>query len=102
MLASGWPIVTVPMNLVKYRIRHDSLYRTMTDVQNQVMRELLFGTHREVASRFANEIILQLEHQLMVSQAPAVRPGSDGPLASRPLKKLWWATQRLLNRLSTS
>jgi hypothetical protein len=102
MLASGWPIVTIPMNLVKYRIRQDSLYRTMTDVQNQVMRELLFGTHREVASRFANEIILQLEHQLMASQSTAGRPGPNGPLASRPLKKLWWATQRFLNRLSTS
>lgn len=63
MLASGWPIVTIPMHLLKYRVRSDSLYRSMTDIQNQVMRELLFKTHRETASKFAVEIAMQIEHQ---------------------------------------
>lgn len=62
MLASGWPIVTIPMHLLKYRVRSNSLYRSMTDVQNQVMRELLLSTHRETVSKFAVEIALQLEH----------------------------------------
>lgn len=63
MLTSGWPIVTIPMHLLKYRVRSDSLYRSMTDVQNQVMRELLFNTHRETVSKFAVEIAMQIEHQ---------------------------------------
>ena len=33
----------------------------MTNVQNQVMRELLFGKHRETVSRFAVEISMQIE-----------------------------------------
>ncbi|MDR4499241.1 MAG: glycosyltransferase family 2 protein [Candidatus Scalindua sp.] len=63
MLVSGWPIVTIPMHLTKYRVRRDSLYRSMTDVQNQVMRELLLNTHRETVSKFAVEIAMQLENQ---------------------------------------
>jgi hypothetical protein len=100
MLKSGWPIVTIPMHLVRYRIRHDSLYRTMTDVQNQVMRELLFTSHRDLVSRFAVEIAAQLEHQLMSARTRARRPASNGALARRPLKKLWSAGKRVLNRIS--
>ncbi|MBE7443822.1 MAG: glycosyltransferase family 2 protein [Planctomycetia bacterium] len=63
MLVAGWPIVTVPMHLLKYRVRSDSLYRSMTSIQNQVMRELLLSTHRETVSKFAVEIVMQLENQ---------------------------------------
>lgn len=63
MLAAGWPIVTVPLHLTRYRIRKDSLYRSMTDVQNQVMRELLLNTHRQTVCKFAVEIAMQLENQ---------------------------------------
>lgn len=65
LLAAGWPIVTIPRYLQKYRIRQDSLYRTMSDVQNQVMRELLLGRHRETVARFAPEVAMQIEHQLL-------------------------------------
>jgi hypothetical protein len=64
ILAAGWPIVTVPAHLVKYRVRQDSLYRTMTFTQNQVMRELMLATHRDTVSRFAVEFAMQLEHEL--------------------------------------
>ncbi|MFN3530983.1 MAG: glycosyltransferase family 2 protein [Candidatus Brocadia sp.] len=64
MLVSGWPIVTIPMHLTRYRVRKDSLFRSMTDIQNQVMRELLLSTHRETVSQFAVEIVMQVENQL--------------------------------------
>ncbi|MEP9410702.1 MAG: glycosyltransferase family 2 protein [Candidatus Brocadia sp.] len=64
MLASGWPIITIPMHLTRYRVRKDSLFRSMTDTQNQVMRELLLSTHRETVSKFAVEIVMQVENQL--------------------------------------
>jgi glycosyltransferase involved in cell wall biosynthesis len=63
MLAARWPIITIPMHLTHYRVRQDSLYRSMTDVQNQVMRELLLTTHRESVAKFAVEIAMQLENQ---------------------------------------
>jgi hypothetical protein len=62
MLVSGWPIVTVPEHLLRYRVRRDSLFRRMTHVQNQVMRELLLNTHREAVCKFGVEIAMQLEH----------------------------------------
>ena len=77
MLVSGWPIVTVPMHLLKYRVRRDSLYRSMTYVQNQVMRELLLNTHRETVSKFAVEIAMQLENQWMKFVHPDLTPNSS-------------------------
>ncbi|OGW16609.1 MAG: hypothetical protein A3G93_16410 [Nitrospinae bacterium RIFCSPLOWO2_12_FULL_45_22] len=74
MLVSGWPIVTVPMHLLKYRVRTNSLYRSMTYVQNQVMRELLLNTHRETVSKFSVEIAMQLENQWMKSIHPDLTP----------------------------
>jgi hypothetical protein len=63
MLAAGWPIVTIPAYLARYRVRPDSLLRSLTPIQNQVMRERLLATHRETASRFALEIAMQIEHR---------------------------------------
>lgn len=65
LLASGHPIVTIPRYLERYRIRGNSLYRTMSPVQNQVMREEMLATHRTTASRFGPEVAMQLEHRLM-------------------------------------
>ena len=65
LLARGWPIVTIPRYMQRYRVRADSLLRTMSDVQNQVMRELFLTHHRDAAERFAPEIAMQIEHQLM-------------------------------------
>ena len=62
MLGSGWPIVTIPMHLMKYRIRRDSLYRSMTDLQNQVMREQLMMANQEIVAKFSVEISMQLEY----------------------------------------
>ncbi|MBI3812115.1 MAG: glycosyltransferase [Nitrospirae bacterium] len=65
ILASGRPIVTIPMYLMDYRVRAESLYRTMTEIQNQVMREHLLATHRETASKFGPEIAMLIENRLM-------------------------------------
>lgn len=61
VLASGRPIVTIPLFLVKYRVRPNSLYRTMTDVQNQLMRERVYSAHRDSVSRFAVELSMLIE-----------------------------------------
>ena len=86
LLASGWPIVNIPRHLERYRYRSDSLYRGMTNVQNQVMRELLFGKHRETVSRFAVEISMQIENKLHrflhPDKQPETRP--EDQLASAP------------------
>lgn len=71
LLAAGWPIVTIPAFLARYRVRSDSLLRTMTPIQNQVMRERLLETHRETVGRFAVEISMQLEHRLKTLEAAA-------------------------------
>jgi GT2 family glycosyltransferase len=65
MLAAGWPIVTLPAYLQKYFIRSESLLRTMTPVQNQVMREQFLDQHRETVSRFAMELTMLFEGRLM-------------------------------------
>ena len=65
MLASEWPIIILPAYLQKYFIRHDSLLRTMTPVQNQVMREQFLATHREAVSRFSVELTMLTENRLM-------------------------------------
>lgn len=79
ILVSGRPIATIPMHLLKYRVRRDSLYRSMTDVQNQVMRELLFTTHQDTASKFAMEIAVQLEHRWKRLASVDSRPLVAGP-----------------------
>src|SRR5262249_28126688 len=63
LLAHGFPIVTIPRYLQRYRVRSSSMYRTMTDTQNQVMRERLLEDHRPTVERFAVEVALQLEHR---------------------------------------
>jgi hypothetical protein len=69
LLAAGWPIVTIPAYLARYRVRPDSLLRTLTPAQNQTMRERLLATHRETASRFAVEIAMQIEHRWKTLEA---------------------------------
>ncbi|MBD2069386.1 glycosyltransferase [Leptolyngbya sp. FACHB-671] len=107
MLAAGWMIVTIPMQLMKYRIRQDSLYRSMTDVQNQVMRELFLTTHQDVVSKFAVAIAMQLEHQW--KQLAYAEPPSNSPvltqvsnlytaLASTPIPKYLAVIQRFVSR----
>ena len=65
ILVSGRPIIVIPAYLMKYRERAESLYRSMTEVQNLVMRERFFSLHRETASTFGVEIAMQLEDRLM-------------------------------------
>ena len=77
LLAAGWPIVTIPAFLARYRVRPDSLLRTLTPVQNQIMRERMLATHRETASRFALEIAMQVEHRWKTLEA-ASGPGPSG------------------------
>ncbi|KKO20680.1 MAG: glycosyltransferase family 2 protein [Candidatus Brocadia sp.] len=102
MLSSGWSIVTIPMHLLRYRIRTQSLYRSMTEVQNQIMRELLLSTHRETVSKFAVEIAMQLEnlwktsvYSNSVSLPPAQSQKSDTSFQ----KMLAKALKKFLSRL---
>jgi hypothetical protein len=64
LLCAGHPIITIPAYLQRYRVRSDSLYRTMTPVQHQVMRERMFLTHRATVERFALELAMLLESGL--------------------------------------
>jgi hypothetical protein len=75
LLARGHPIVTLPRYLQRYRVRGNSLYRTMTPVQHQVMREVMLESHAATLASFATEVALQLEHRLaekVFIRAPAV------------------------------
>lgn len=81
LLAAGRPIVTIPRYLQRYRVRADSLLRTMSDVQNQVMRERFFASHRQVCAQFAPEVALQIEHRLFLCSAAAA--------ASKSLPSHW-------------
>lgn len=87
LLAAGWPIVTIPAFLARYRVRPDSLLRTLTPAQNQVMRERLLETHRETAERFGPEIALQVEHRLKSLEATASRTAAK-PLWKRTARKV--------------
>jgi Glycosyl transferase family 2 len=65
LLASGRPIVTIPAYLQRYRVRSDSLLRTLSNVQNQGMREVLLETHRKTVCEFAVETAMLVESELM-------------------------------------
>jgi glycosyltransferase involved in cell wall biosynthesis len=88
LLAAGWPIVTIPAFLARYRVRPDSLLRTLTPVQNQVMRERLLETHRETAARFGLEIALQIEHRLKTLEARPAGASAPKPLWKRTARKV--------------
>jgi hypothetical protein len=108
VLATGWPIVTIPMYLQRYRVRRSSLFRTMTHVQHQVMRERMLSAHRDVASRFAMEIAMQTEHRLMtltqaggahgMAAALTALPHYVHKLAGRAQWGLWLAVRSLRDR----
>jgi GT2 family glycosyltransferase len=76
LLLARWPIVTIPRYLERYRIRGDSLLRTMSPEQHQLMREAMLRKHHDSVSRFAVEIALQVEHRLSAVR-PLVRPTND-------------------------
>ena len=78
MIASGRPIITIPMYLMKYRVRSDSLFRSMPLVQNQIMRERIFTRHRETAARFGGEIAMLLENRMMRQMHTGVQEMSGG------------------------
>ncbi|MGH7502656.1 MAG: glycosyltransferase family 2 protein [Longimicrobiales bacterium] len=61
LLAAGRPILTIPEYLMRYRVRGSSLFRTMTPIQNQVMRERMLAAHRTMVSRFAVELVMLTE-----------------------------------------
>lgn len=61
LLAAGLPILTIPEYLMRYRTRSTSLYRSMTDVQNQVMRERMLEANRSEVSRFGLELAMLTE-----------------------------------------
>jgi glycosyltransferase involved in cell wall biosynthesis len=69
LLAAGQPILTIPEYLMRYRLRRDSLYRSMTDVQNQVMRERMLALHRDVVARFSVELTMLTEDRRMRAAA---------------------------------
>jgi GT2 family glycosyltransferase len=91
-LARGHPIVTIPRYLHRYRVRAESMYRSMNPAQHVLMRERFLDTHHDVAESFALEVALQLEHRLWQRiQADVAREGAsenpspgtaDGPAAA--------------------
>jgi len=87
LLASGSPIVNIPRHLQHYRHRADSMYHSMTNVQNQVMRERLLAKHRDAASRFAVEITMQMENRLhrLLNPDPHPIAKPDSALVSNPI-----------------
>ncbi len=77
-LARGHPIVTIPRYLHRYRVRAESMYRSMNPAQHVLMRERFLATHRDVAASFALEVALQLEHRLWQRiQADVAREGAS-------------------------
>jgi hypothetical protein len=100
LLESGRPLVTIPQYLQRYRMRPESLYRTMTDAQNQSMRELMLSRHRETTARFAMEVAMQLEHRLM--QRVYATPAPAVPMGARQLGRALLAAlgRRLQRRLA--
>lgn len=96
ILGAGRPIVTIPAPLMRYRIRENSLLRTMTDVQNQVMRERFFIAHEETVSRFAMEIAMQIEHRYAeqihrsTSNSSVLEKISSGKMLYHGLKRLFY------------
>lgn len=69
MLAAGLPILTIPSYLMRYRVRRSSLYRSMTSVQDQVMRERMFLRHRDVVQRFGVELAMLVMDRKSRSEA---------------------------------
>jgi glycosyltransferase involved in cell wall biosynthesis len=98
ILAAGRPIVTLPAPLMRYRIREDSLLRTMTDVQNQVLRERFFTTHKETVTRFAVEIAMQLEHRRYAEQVHLPASNSSAAKKIPGGKKLYEGIKRSFYR----
>ncbi|MBI5029978.1 MAG: glycosyltransferase family 2 protein [Chloroflexi bacterium] len=77
MLEAGFPIITVPMHGLRYRVRSNSLYRSMNEVQDQVMKEQLFKMHRELMAHFAAEVAAQLESRWMSLRYPDEHMGAN-------------------------
>jgi hypothetical protein len=93
LLASGRPVVMIPAYLERYRVRPDSLLRTLSPVQNQGMRELLLETHRETVSEFAVETTMLVEGELMrmVHRPPATAKPSRPKGVREWLREAAWA-----------
>jgi hypothetical protein len=107
LLAAGHPIVTLPRYQQRYRVRRDSLLRSLTDVQNQVMRERMLETHRATAARFAMELPMLIEGRAMRRQADqqrmeAVRAETPPAAASSALQGLRRAGQALRRAAGTT
>jgi glycosyltransferase involved in cell wall biosynthesis len=95
LLASGHPIITIPRYLHRYRVRRDSLFRTMTAAQNQTMRELLLEKHRATLQRFPVEVSMLLEGRMM-KVVHADRPNPVERLRLLPVR----LAQRTVRRLA--
>lgn len=76
-LTRGHPIVTIPRYLHRYRVRADSMYRSMNPAQHVLMRERFLASHRAAAESFALEVALQLEHRLWKIQSSAARAAAS-------------------------
>lgn len=103
LIASGFPIITIPAHMMHYRIRSNSLYRDMTPVQNQTMRELMLSSHRETVSRFSMEIVMQIENFLMEYLNPTLDPRREvkEQVTRHKFSKLFGSARRSLGRIIT-
>jgi glycosyltransferase involved in cell wall biosynthesis len=98
LLASGYPIITVPAHLMRYRVRRDSLYRSMNPIQNQVMRELMLEKHQKLTSQFALEIAMQLEEQWK-QLAYVDRPSSSQAFPTQETNSLYVSVREIISQL---
>jgi hypothetical protein len=98
LLAAGYPIITIPLYLQQYRVRSDSLLRTMTAVQHQVMREALFVKHRDTLTRFAVEVTALIESEFARQAYDRDAAGKRGAPRSR-LEALTRIGRQLVQRI---
>lgn len=91
LLAAGYPIVTIPAYLHRYRVRRDSLFRSMTVAQHLRMREVFFERHRETVGRFAVETSMLLEHERGRARYVAQPQASAEPRSLR--WREWWRSR---------
>lgn len=84
-LAQGHPIVNIPRYLQRYRVRGDSMFRTLTPAQHQVMRAVTFESHRQLLQSFGAELGLLMEfrhaeHQFASWKETVVAAVGNSPL----------------------
>jgi hypothetical protein len=105
-LANGKPIITIPAYLQRYRVRDESLLRTMTPVQNQVMREYFLEKYSATVARHAGALAMLMENRLLIQlhasaeNAPGDAAGFRGADAGQLARMLTTMARRIRTTMS--